>query len=120
MNQLLIVVLTTISAMVVMAGTALAQSPNLVGKTWMAINECDLSIDFKSDGTAEVVDTSDFDGNHDSAHWTLDGNALHLKYDHWFGGIDGTVTSADHIEATETTRSGSTHVVRYVPCKLNK
>ena len=102
------------------SGTAMAQSSDgLGGTTWIAVNECNLTVDFHSDGTAVVTygDESYLD-----AHWTTDGDTLHLTYDHHYGGIEGTRSETDrgHIEATETSRNESTQEVHTLSCKLNK
>jgi hypothetical protein len=113
----LVVIASTVVS--VKFGTAMAQSSDLGGSSWIAVNECNLDVTFNADGTAVV--TYD-DGSYRMAHWTMDGDALHLTYDHFYGGIEGVGSESDrgHIEATETTRNESTQAVRSLSCKLNK
>ena len=100
------------------AQTAAPQS-DLGGTSWTATNEeCDLQIDFRSDGTAGIY--SMFSDDSDTGHWTLDGAALHLKYDTWYGGIEGTLYGDNQIEATQAWRSKETQVVHNDPCILKR
>lgn len=117
MGRILIAVVIAISAMAVISDTALAQA-ELGDTSWKATeNECNLGIDFNSDGTATI-----YEGGEpvDTARWTLDSNALHLKFDALYGGIDGTYDGGDRIEATETWRDKSTQVVHSDPCPFKK
>lgn len=99
------------------AGIARAQDVALGGTSWDTTNSsCSVDgIDFKSDGTADVWDMADDQGG-DTAHWSLDGDALHLKYDNWYGGIEGTVFGGNRIEATETWQSSDPQEVHNDPC----
>ena len=107
-----------ISAMTVISGMSLAQSPDLGGTSWESIvAECFTSVDFNSDGTAVIWEGGD---QSDTAHWTLQGNVLHIVFDTLYGGIDGTYDGGDQIEATETWRSHSTQEVHNDPCSLRK
>ena len=100
-----------------LTGSAGAQEVALGGTTWDTTNSsCDVDgIDFKPDGTADVWDMTDDQGG-DSAHWSVDGDALHLKYDNWYGGIEGTIYGGNRIEATETWRSSQSQEVHNDPC----
>ena len=99
------------------AGNAGAQDISLGGTSWDTTNSsCNVDgIDFKADGTADVTDMSDDQGG-DTAHWSLDGDALHLKYDNWYGGIEGTIYGGNRIEATETWQSSDPQEVHNDPC----
>ena len=101
------------------AGPARAQA-DLGGTTWDATNDaCGIDgIDFASDGTATIYDLMNDD--EETAHWTMDGNALHLKYDSWYGGIEGTLTDDGRLEATDTWRSKDTQEVHNDPCSFKK
>ncbi len=110
--------LIAVSVLVAISGTAAPQS-DLGGTSWTASNEgCDLGIDFRSDGTADIIGI--FGGASDTGHWTLDGDALNLKYDNWYGGIEGTKYGDNRIEATETWQSKETKVVHNDPCIFEK
>ena len=108
-----------VGASVVVASPAKAQS-DLGGTSWDATNDaCDIDgIDFRSDGTASVYDLMADD--EDTAHWTLDGNTLHLKYDGWYGGIEGSIYDDNRLEATETWRSKETQEIHNDPCIFKK
>ena len=117
MSRILSAAVIAISATAPISVTALAHS-DLDDTSWKAPeNECNLGIDFNSDGTATI-----YEGGEpvDTAHWKLDGNALHLKFDALYGGIDGTYDGGDRIAATETWRSKSTQVVHNDPCPFEK
>jgi hypothetical protein len=116
-KRILIAAVIAISATAPISVTALAHS-DLDDTSWKAPkNECNLGIDFNSDGTATI-----YEGGEpvDTAHWKLDGNALHLKFDALYGGIDGTYDGGDRIAATETWRDKSTQVVHNDPCPFEK
>ena len=122
MNRILIAAVIAISAMVFTSGTTLAQSvapsANLGDTMWTATNnDCLLDISFNSDGTAVIWEGG---GQTDTAHWALEGNTLHIKFDTLYGGIEGAYDGGDQIEATETWRSHSTQVVHNDPCSLRK
>jgi hypothetical protein len=110
--------------MIFTSGSAPAQSvaplTDLGGTSWDSKNDaCDIDgIDFRSDGTASVYEL--MNGDEDTAHWTLDGNALHLTYDSWYGGIEGSIDSGSRLETTETWRSKETQEVHNDPCIFGK
>ena len=112
------VIATTV--LLFIAGTAAAQSTDLGGTSWIATNTaCDVDgVDFRSDGTADVY--SLISDDQDTAHWTVDGDALHLKYDSWYGGIEGSIFSGNRLEATETWRSKETQEIHNDPCIFEK
>jgi hypothetical protein len=117
-NRILIAAVMAISATAVISHTALAQS-DLGGTAWRSTNKgCDIDIDFRSDGTATVYAFMGVD--EDTASWTLDGTVLHLKYDTWYGGVEGTMSDSNRINATVTWQSKSTQVVHNDPCILIK
>jgi len=43
-----------------------------------------------------------------------------LKYDSWFGGIEGSIYDGNRLEATETWRSKETQTVYNDPCIFEK
>ena len=56
MNRILILALMAISAVAVVSDAALAQSSDLGDTSWNATeSECNLGIDFNSDGTAVAI-----------------------------------------------------------------
>ena len=118
MKRVLIAAVLVIGAMTVIPNISLAQSPDLGGTSWESmVAECFTSVDFNSDGTAVIWEGGD---QSDTAHWTLEGNALHIIFDTLYGGIEGTYDGGDQIEATETWRSHSTQEVHNDPCSLRK
>ena len=118
MKRILVGAAIAISAMAVLSRITLAQSAGLGGTSWESmVAECFTSVDFSSDGTAVIWEGGD---QTDTAHWTLEGNALHIVFDTLYGGIEGTYDGGDQIEATETWRSHSTQVVHNDPCSLRK
>lgn len=120
MNRIRILAVIAISAMAVLSEAALARSTDVAGTSWTSTNDaCDVDgIDFRSDGTADVYALVSED--QDTAHWTLDGNTPHLKYDSWFGGIEGSIYDGNRLEATETWRSKETQTVYNDPCIFEK
>ena len=119
--SLLAVALLTVAT----SGVAITQSSDdLGGTSWEADQlldvECYLTVTFHADGTA-TVDITDIHPAWE-AHWTMDGDKLHLTYDRYYGGIDGTRSSTDrrHIDGTETTRDKDTKEVQTVPCNLDE
>jgi hypothetical protein len=117
MNRILIAAVLAISTMVTIH-TALAQSVNLGGTMWTATSDdCLLDINFNSDGTAAVHRFAEGD---DTAHWTLNGNAVHLTFDTWYGGIEGTISNTQQIEATVQWTDKSTQTVHNDPCLFEK
>ena len=110
----LLTAVVAISASVVVASPAKAQ-PDLGESSWDATNKsCDEDvIDFRSDDAADVYQ---FFGDEDTAHWTLDGNTLHLRFDNWYGGIEGSIYDGNRLEATETWRSKDTQEIHNDPC----
>jgi opacity protein-like surface antigen len=115
-KRILIAAVIAISAMAVISRTTLALSAGLGDTSWSATqSECNLGIDFNSDGTAFVGDMD----RSDTAHWKLDGNSLHIKFDTLYGGVEGTY-DGNRIEATETWQDKSTQVVHNDPCTLEK
>ncbi len=124
MNKIQIAVAIAISTMIFTSGSAPAQSvaplADLGGTSWDSKNDaCDIDgIDFRSDGTASVYEL--MNGDEDTAHWTLDGNALHLTYDSWYGGIEGSIDSDGRLETTETWRSKETQEIHNDPCIFEK
>lgn len=118
MKRNVIAALLAIVAMTGISSMSLAQSPDLGGTSWgSAVSECFAGVDFNSDGTAVIYEGGD---ESDTAHWTLQGNALHIIFDTLYGGIDGTYDGGDQIEATETWRSQSTQEIHHDPCSLIK
>jgi hypothetical protein len=117
-KQSLVVALIAISAIAVISNPAAAHS-GLGGTSWTSDRiDCGIGdIDFHPDGTAVV-----YDGMWDSetAHWTLDGNAWHLRYDHWYGKLEGTITDANRLDAVETWRSNNSEVIHHSPCIYRK
>jgi hypothetical protein len=116
-------ILMAVSVLTAISGIAAAQTAapqsDLGGTSWTASNDsCDLGVDFRSDGTADILAMSNADS--DTAHWTLDGDSLHLKYDTWYGGIEGTLYGDNRIEATQAWRSKETQVVHNDPCILKR
>jgi len=85
---------------------------NLANTTWSssADTDCGIEISFNSGGTATVMKTQLMATHRDTAHWTMAGSELHLTYDNWQGGIEGSLweggselgINVEAIHATET------------------
>lgn len=80
---------------------------------------CGIYVTFNLDGTATVSKTESMATHRDTAHWTQEGSELHLTYDSWGGGLDGSFweggvnagQAMESIHATETYQddTGFTH-----------
>jgi hypothetical protein len=93
-----------------------ATAADLGGTEWDSTNStCGIDeIDFDSDGSAHVYDyVSDDD---DTGTWTTNGDRVHIDYDTWYGGIDGSFTDDEHFEGSETWRDDKTHAVKRDEC----
>ena len=106
-------------------GTAFA-FPELANTTWSSPSDTDCGIDisFNPDGTATVSKTAGMALHRDTAHWTREGSALHLTYDNWQGGIDGTLSeggsdagiAVESIHATENYQDADSGAMRARSC----
>lgn len=90
---------------------------NLANTTWSSSSDtdCGIEISFNSGSTATVLKTQLMATHRDTAHWTMEGSELHLTYDNWQGGIEGSLweggselgTNVEAIHATETYQDDS-------------
>ncbi|HXQ42911.1 MAG TPA: hypothetical protein VN821_16710 [Candidatus Udaeobacter sp.] len=90
---------------------------DLANTTWSSSADtgCGIDISFNSGGTATVMKTQVMATHRDTAHWTMEGSELHLTYDNWQGGIEGSFweggselgINVEAIHATETYQDDS-------------
>ena len=80
-----------IGVLALMCDAALAVT-DLANTTWSSPGDtgCGIEISFNPDGTATVSKFQQFTTHRDTAHWAMQGTELHLTYDNWQGGIDGS------------------------------
>jgi hypothetical protein len=100
-------------------GTAFALT-DLANTTWSssADTDCGIEITFNANGTATIFKTQLMATHRDTAHWSMEGSELHVNYDNWQGGLEGSLweggsqagINVETIHATETYQddSGST------------
>ena len=84
---------------------------------------CGIYLNFNPDGTATVSEASPTGSglsHGGTAHWTLDGSVLDLKFDNWYGGIDGVIFNGNQIRANETYQDKQTQDVRHRSCLFSK
>jgi hypothetical protein len=104
--------------------------PQLANTTWSspADTDCGIDVTFNLDGTATVSKTQLMAVHRDTAHWSQEGSALHLTYDNWQGGIDGTFweggseagIAVETIHATENYQDADSGGMRARSCTFEQ
>jgi hypothetical protein len=113
-----------VSVLTAFSEPALAQS-GFGHSSWSSPSDigCGIYLNFSPDGTATVSEASPTGSglsHGDTAHWTLEGSVLDLKFDTWYGGIDGVIFNGNQIKANETYQDKETQDVRHRSCLFSK
>jgi hypothetical protein len=96
-NCILIAAVIAVGAMTVVSDIAVPQTAS--GATsWTSSGDCVVAFfDIDPNGTAEVTNEV---GESDTAHWTVNGTELRVRFDSWVGGMEITVADSQTMHAT--------------------